>query len=67
MDLPYSWGPLPYGCGYGHIFFWTNCTTGCTHPPRGATCQCGKFKADGKGGIILEEEENSKIKRNNEI
>jgi hypothetical protein len=41
---------MEYPCKYGHIILWSSGTTIDMNPPKGMTCQCGKFTADGKGG-----------------
>jgi hypothetical protein len=57
MDTPY-WIPAP--CENGHVFVWGSNTTIDKFAPRGVICQCGKYLADGKGGILDEEEDDHK-------
>lgn len=48
MDTPYY---IPRPCENGHTFVWHSGTTADMHPPKGATCQCGEYVADGEGGM----------------
>uniref|UniRef100_A0A6M3XYK0 Uncharacterized protein n=1 Tax=viral metagenome TaxID=1070528 RepID=A0A6M3XYK0_9ZZZZ len=52
-DMEISWGYEP--CENGHVFLWESKTTADIVAPKGTPCQCGQYKADGKGGILEKE------------